>query len=386
MASDLFLTGARLRAASTGRPVAIAAYAPSAPPLRPVAVSVISEGGHVHVEASDGEVLVAGTDRQGLAALDSLGLSALDAAPRTLVCESLGAVAALAALAEAHPQAACAPVLGWWDQRVDHPGTRAVLCVLDAARARWVLGEGPEVERELDAWTRWLGVVEQGPAGLLALARLVTAGPSLPGLDVGESDDVRSWDRLRAASAQGRPWRLPDTRAGAALALAARSHATEHYASARLDDPLVARAAVWDGAVVAGTVVSRSRTTLVVRADHPVSRLRVDAEVTGWAGQAWEPTVERAGTGRVAAAAVGADGVLTLTVGDLVARGLADAAPGGRVTLRPARVDPFMHGRGRQMQASALLRPGNWIAGRGAAVRRRGDVPLDVVIAAADAA
>lgn len=386
MSRDLFLAGARLRAASTGRPVAVAVYAPSAAPLRPVAVTVEASGGHVHVAASDGQTYVSGTDRQGLEALDCLGVSALDESPRTLVCEHPGAVALLASLAEAHPQAACAPVIGWWDQRVDHPGTRAVLCVLDGARARWVLGEGPGAERELETWTRWLGVVEQGPDGLLSLARMVTAGPALPGLAVGEADDARGWDRLREATRQGRPWRLPDTRAGAALGLAARSHAAEQYASLRLDDPLVARSAVWDGSVVAGTVVSRSTATLVVRADHPVSRLRVDAEVTGWAGQAWAPRVEHAGTGRVHAATVGADGALTLTVGDLVARGLAAAAPGGRVTLRPARIDPFMHGRGRQMQAGALYRPGNWIAGRGAAVRRRGDVPLDVVIAAADAA
>ncbi|MDQ7993782.1 MAG: hypothetical protein AAGC63_15655 [Propionicimonas sp.] len=385
MSNDLFLTGARLRAACTGRPVAVAAYAPAASPLRPVAVSVATERGRVHVEASDGLRRASGTGRAGLAALDSLGLSALDTAPRTLVCASVGAVAALAALAREYPQAVCAPVLDWWDQRVDHPGTRAVLCVLDAARGRWVLGETPEAERELETWSRWLGVTEQGPDGLLALARAATAGPALPGLDAGEADDGRAWDRLREATRQGRPWRLPDTRAGAALALAARSHACEYFASLRLDDPLVARAAVWDGSVVSGTVVMRSTGTLVVRADHPVSRLRVDAAVTGWAGQAWEPRTERAGTGRVQSASVGTDGVLTLTVGDLVARGLADAAPGGRVTLRAARVDPFMHARGRSMQASALFRSGNWIAGRGAAVRRRGDVPMDVVIAAADA-
>ncbi len=212
----------------------------------------------------------------------------------------------------------------------------------------------------------------------------MSAGPVLPGLDEAAQADVHSWSRLRDRMDQGRSWQRLDTRADAALGLAARSHAAEQYASLRLDDPLVARAGVWDGSVVAGTVVHRSRTALVVRADRPVSRLRVDAEVTGWPGEPVAPDVARAGTGRVTGTAVSADGALTLTIGSLVARGLADAPVGGRVTLRPARIDPFMHGRGRGKQAAALYRTGNWIAGRGAPIRRRGDVPLDVVIAAAD--
>lgn len=57
---------------------------------------------------------------------------------------------------------------------------------------------------------------------------------------------------------------------------------------------------------------------------------------------------------------------------------------GNRVTLRPARVDPNMQANARRLAAAGYRRGTNWIAGRGKPVARRGDVPLDVIVAAAD--
>lgn len=51
--------------------------------------------------------------------------------------------------------------------------------------------------------------------------------------------------------------------------------------------------------------------------------------------------------------------------------------------VRPGRVDPFMQSRGQQLLAGGFHRGGNWIAGRGKPVMRRGAVPLDVMVAAA---
>src|SRR5215210_527131 len=37
-----------------------------------------------------------------------------------------------------------AAIVGWWGQRADQPGTRAVLLLTVACAARWVLGVPPE--------------------------------------------------------------------------------------------------------------------------------------------------------------------------------------------------------------------------------------------------
>ena len=57
---------------------------------------------------------------------------------------------------------------------------------------------------------------------------------------------------------------------------------------------------------------------------------------------------------------------------------------GDRLTLRPGRVDPNMQANARRLAAAGYRRGTNWIAGRGNPVPRRGDVPLDVIVAAAE--
>jgi hypothetical protein len=377
----LFELGARLRAAHTGHPVPVAVYAPVLPPTGALAVSVDHDGEQVYVNATDGTTTLAGTDRDGLAALATLG-AVLGTTHRTLVVATRRDVVTLAALARAFPDEPAAPVVGWWDQRVDHPGTGAVHPVVATARLRWVLGVHPDRERELDIWRTWLAVTTSGPQALLDLARLTASGSTLPGLLEANGADSAAWERYTQRLSAGRPWWSRDTRADAALGLASRSHAVEWFESLRLDDPLVARAAAHDGTVVAGRVVAVDKASVAVEADRPLSRLRVDAKVTAWPGEPTKAGGPECIGGRVLTATVGADARLTITVGDLVRR-LKDLAIGDRVTLRPARVDPFMQANGRGLMAAGYFRGTNWIAGRGQPMARRGDVPLDVIVAAA---
>lgn len=385
MSRAQFDLGARLRAAHTRRPVPVAAFAPVLPPTGGIAVTVDTDGEHVHLAATDGTATATGTDRAGLDALAELRATLQH--PRRPVIVGTGRdLAVLTALARAYPTAAASPVIGWWDERADYPGTDAVHIVTNTARRRWVLGVHPHREREIATWAHWLGVHTTGPDLLFDLARLIASGPILPGiLDAGTTDnatDTASWKRHTDRVAAGRRWNARDTRADAALGLIGRSHAAEWYDSIRLNDPLVAVAASQDGTVVPGTVHAHADATVTVVADLPLSRLRVDTKITGWLGEPADTGKPDALTGRVDAAHIDTAGRLTLTIGGLPRRGTT-LTPGDRITLRPARIDPHMQANARRLTATGYHRGTNWVAGHGTPTPRRTDVPLDIVVASA---
>lgn len=379
MSRGLFDLGVRLRAATERRPVPIAHFAPVLPPVNPIAVVVDDDGEHVYITATDGTVTLAGTDRDGLAAIAALGGIMADT-HRTLVIANVREMSALAALARQFRDEPASPVIGWWDQRSDHPGTGAVHLVVAAAALRWTLGVAPAREREVQTWCEWMGVTASGPHALLALADATASGHTLPDLLSAASADDHSWKRYRGRLNAGRSWWSPDSRSDAALGLASRSHAAEWFESIRLDDPRVAVAASFEGTVIAGTVLACDASEATVRADQMISRLRVDSKITAWKG---EPDLIGGSlfTGRVEASSIDADG-LTLTLGGFN-RKVKELSAGDRITLRPARVDPFMQSNGRRLLASGYHR-GGWIAGYGKPVVRGGNVPLDVMVAAAD--
>jgi hypothetical protein len=377
-----FTLGARLRAADTGKPVAVAVYAPAIPMLGGIAVTVDSDGEHVYVTATDGNATHAGTDLAGLDALASLGAT-LTNPRRPLIVATGRDLAILAALARAYPTADASPVVGWWDERADFPGTDAVHIAVDAARRRWVLGTHPDRELEPATWAQWLGIEGTGPQLLLDLARRTADGHTLPGLLDASVLDTASWTRYTKRIGAGRPWWAKDSRQDAALGLIARSHAVEWYESIRLDDPLVALAASHDGAIVPGTVIDRTDSAAVIEADRPLSRLRVDSKVSAWMGEPIHAGRPEALSGTIASAHIDAAARLTVTV-EGIAKRAKHGQPGDRVTLRPRRVDPHMQANARSLAVTGYRRGSNWIAGRGKPVARRGDVPLDVIVAAAD--
>ena len=302
---------------------------------------------------------------------------------RTLIVGTRRDLTTLAALAQSHRTADASPVIGWWDERADFPGTDAVHIVTDAARLRWALGVHPDLERDPATWAHWLHVDSTGPTALLDLARLTASGHTLPDLLHASVLDTASWERYTKRLTAGRPWFLPDTRPDAALGLIARSHAAEWYESIRLADPLVALAASHDGTLVPGTIATRGTESIVIDADRPLSRLRTDSKVSLWIGEPLGSRTPDYYDGIVAGATIDQDARLTLTVTGLPKRATA-LTPGVRVTVRPARVDPHMQARARGLAALGYRRGANWIAGRGTPVTRRGNVPLDVIVAAAE--
>lgn len=121
----------------------------------------------------------------------------------------------------------------------------------------------------------------------------------------------------------------------------------------------------------------------MIAADRPLSRLRVGTKVSAWAGDPVHAGAVECLTGTVAAATIDPAAQLTVTVSGIPRRH-REVKVGNRVTLRPARVDPNMQANARRLAAAGYRRGTNWIAGRGKPVSRRGDVPLDVIVAAAD--
>jgi hypothetical protein len=390
----LFDLGQRLRSATVARPLARSTFAPVLPPIDPVAVGLTGTGDGMLVRASDGTRMTTGTGSGALSALDDLGVS-VGPECRTLVITDRDTLSRLVELARAtdpaSSSAASAAAVGWWSQRADHPGTGAVLNVTVACSARWVLGTPPDDERHLPVWRTWLGIADTGPQGLLELATLVSAGETLPGLDTFAEDDKLSWESFVARVSDPKTswdWRRRDNRREAALGLATRCDAAELYESLRLGDPLVATREAFSGMVVSGVVTAVSaRTRIEVTLDHLACRLRENAAVEAFPGYPRDvPPADGRGPwlhGRVAATRVTTDERLVVTVTDTVVRS-GPARIGQRVTLRPRSVDPRQQRSGRQELHRRYAARRSWLSGGAAPSPRRRDVPLDVVVAAAE--
>ena len=188
-----------------------------------------------------------------------------------------------------------AAVLAWWLQRAEHPGSAAVLNVVATCTARWYTGDVPRAERHPETWLAWHHLTTPNPtlgsatgADLLDLADLATNGTPLPGLEPTASSDERSWKYHLDRLGGGWNFRRSDTRTEAALGLATRCDATELYDSQRLDDPLVADRARFDGTIVTGTLTWINNRSVELTADRLPCRL-----LPGAASKAAPPTPPR---------------------------------------------------------------------------------------------
>ena len=389
MSVEIYDLAQRLRAALEHAPVPRAVYAPCLPPVDPVAVVLERVGREpvLHAASAAGEATGAGSGALG--ALRALGVTLGDSF-RTLVVPDVDTLAALARLARDSPvddeHAEQAAVVAWWDQRGDHPGSSAVLFVADACARRWVLGTAPAAERLTVTWSSWLGVTSSGPCALLELAERVAAGPSLPGLDEVAGADERSWSYHRERLSRGWDWRRPDSRVEAALGLASRADAAELYESLRLHDPLVALREAQVGNVITGRVVQATkRGPLVIESSQRVCRLRADTEVQGWVGTPVDaPGTDRPRvTGVLAAVTVSAAQTLTLTLRTAATRN-GSITVGDPMTLRSKAAEPHQQRHGRGNLGGRYRSPHNWLATATPPEPRRREVPLDIVIAAAD--
>jgi len=320
---------------------------------------------------------------------------------RTLVVADHATLAMLghlvADVAPGGPWEAQAAIVDWWLTRAEHPGSPSVLVVPSACAQRWVLGEAPEAERTWQTWERWMGVTAcGGPGGvdntgesLLRLAAMLDTGSPLPGVPAVLGREDRSWAYLLDRIAAGANFRRGDNLVEASMGLTTRCQAAELWESMRLDDPLVADRARFDGTVLTGEVcwVAAREPEFEVLADRLVSRLRAGQVVTGAYG-AFGSCPGGQFTATVVTARIGSDGRLVVTLGQVVQHKLKTRAlvvrPGMRVQVRLEPVAAQQQEHSKRNLSTRYRDRGNWMVRATPPPRARRNVPWDVLLAAAE--
>ncbi len=276
--------------------------------------------------------------------------------------------------------AQAAAVVGWWAERVDFPGTNAVIDVLAHARQRFITGAPPVAERQQEHWRQAFGSGAGAP-GLALWAQSVSAGELHPQFDVLVEEDDYSKALAARAFASGADWTLPDSPPVAAMGLRRRCNAAERWEAVLLADRLWTHRATHTGHVGGGPVVSTTGARFTIACERTDSRLRPGAAIIGWHNgidhfdRPWPFHAEVDST-------EAADGVLYLTITGV--RVDSRPAEGTWVSVMPAppvpqRVKSSMWSYGRLQFGTD-----SWIAsGKTPGLARR-DVPLDVLIAAAE--
>lgn len=386
MTIEWFDLGQRLHAAHTGRPVARLIHSPVPTLTDPIAVRATVSRGVTTVTAAttvDGPTQTA-HGRDALALLDELGVSITRETHPALVTDDHTTLPALLALARSvptdSPLSEAAAAVAWWADRADFPGGSAVVNVVDGCRRRFLTGTAPDEEGHASTWRQWLGVHDDATTGLVSTLALLTAGEPLPLLTTLAGDDAYSWERAQAEHADGWDWRRPDTTGRAATGLRGRCDAADLHAAAFLGDPLYRVRAVHTGHVVTGHVTpvpdARLLTVTCPRLD---ARLRAGNPVTGWSGHPQDTTSARF-TSTVHSSEVLA-GRLVLTL----SWSAGSPPTSGPVTLHPAPPSPFSQRNGRARYRRLYGARRSWLTTGRTPVPHRRDVPLEVLVAGAEA-
>lgn len=383
MSVEWFDLGQRLLASRTSRPAPRLDGCPHVAG-NPVAVEASRSKGTLTVAVASREAGAgtARTPRDVFELLRENGVSMQGPTPRTLVTGDHRTLPTLLALARdsdpSGPWSDVAATIAHWAARADFPGTSAYVHLPTLARTMLVTGAAPAAEREPDTWRTWLNVSTTGLVALLDLYEVLTAPDTLAGLTDLRADDADAWQRARTDHAEGTDWRTPDHVGRAAVGLAARCAAAETYEAALLDDPRWRRRAVHTGHVVTGNLTKTSATRITVDANRLDCRLRAGTAVVGWAGGPTDRQ-DRGFVGTVVQTeAHGTRLALNCTVSPARV-----PATGSDVTLMPAPPKTTIAtARGLYIRLYGNRR--SWLTtGRTPRPSRR-DVPLDVLVAAAE--
>jgi hypothetical protein len=128
-----------------------------------------------------------------------------------------------------------------------------------------------------------------------------------------------------------------------------------------------------------------TRSVVEITLDQLTCRLREQTAVEGFAGYPQDVPPALTGSplvrGQVVATRITAQQRLVVTIGDVVLRSVSTKQ---RITLRPCSIDPRQQRSGRQELHRRYATRRSWLSGGAAPTPRRRDVPLDVVIAAAE--
>lgn len=390
MTAEFFDLAQRLHAAHTGTPAQRLAHTVSLRSRGALAVRArrTAQTIEVNVASEQGTDLGAGREAMVLLAAHGARLD-LGRAPRMITDDSatidiLERLARQFAVDDDAAARGASAVCGWWADRADHAGTSAVIDLVSASRTRFVLGTVPGAERDAGTWRQWLELSDDTCAGLFDWAERLADGRLLPLLEEVHADDQGSFGYLcSAARRTGFDWTRPDTPMRAAMGLRSRNESADLWSAALLADPLWRRRAALTGHVTTGTIVHRQddegRHRVALLADRIDSRLRAGAQITGWVGDLDLMPYDRFG-GEVRGTGMG-EGKLMLELAGF-GRGRAPD-DGARVCVIPMPPQPVTLAASRRHYRE-LFKHGSWLStGRTPAPVRR-EVPLDVLVAAAE--
>ncbi|MCV6991870.1 hypothetical protein H7I87_02965 [Mycobacterium timonense] len=321
-----------------------------------------------------------------MAALHAAGARFDGETARQLVVPDAATMTVLAGAARAlrldgdRAVAEASAVVGWWLDRTGYPGTGAVINLLAHSRQRYITGGVPGDERAAAYWRRVFGVAE-GVAGLGQWAAILASGEPIDSLAPVLEDDHYTYRSAGKRFSDGGDWTVPDSPATAALGLRRRCNAAELWESVLLEDRLWRHRAVHTGTVTGGVVVDHTGTRFTVACERMDSRLREGAQVRGWPNgidsfdRSWPFVGEITATEAI-------DGALHLTVSGVRAEARPNA--GEWVSLMPAapnsrRVNSDLYNYRRLLTSKE-----SWITAGKTPGRFSREVPLDVLIAAAE--
>lgn len=367
----------RLRAARHQQVQERTHYSPALPATFPLTIATDIDGAlYLH----DGRTSHVITEDGVLDTLTACGIDASQPTHRSLIISDSTTVSILEKVLRTAPRNHPAvPVLDWWLQRLDFPGTTAAYLSTRLLAARWVTGSTRDDERSLDTWVDALHLHSgMDPAQhALELTRRATNATPLPGLLSCHGDDSYSWQWLMRTAAH---WHSSDSRRHAALDLLGRNQAAEYYRSLMLEDPTAAAIAVRTGHLACGKT-TRTGTGLRLTCPPSPVRFRASERIGMWSGEPRD--ADPAGglllQATIATVQIAADGQVLLDLSDLNPR--TPPPDASTVTIRPRRADPFQQRTLRGYVARHMSTSDNWLTRAGTPTIHR-EVPLDVALAA----
>ncbi|OHU47414.1 hypothetical protein BKG82_27805 [Mycobacteroides chelonae] len=378
---EFYDLGQRLYSASIGRPV-----------LRVASALFTLTASAVFVQTSVDEDIISAQIATGSASpVEASGADILDAlagagahfrsgSMAQLVVADYASLRALVQVARQHPMHEAAAVTGWWGDRTGYPGTSAVIDLMTHSRQRYITGAAPDSERCQQHW-RDSFALPAGTEGMLQWATRLSCGDRMPVLTPIWDDDQRSFAVAAKNFGAGRDWSGSDSAPDAAVRLRQRCDTADAWQAALLSDRLWRHRATHTGHVCGGEVIDTGRTGFSIACERMDSRLKAGTAVCGWSGGV--DSYDRATTfhGEIAEADA-SGGALTLTVRGV--RAEQRPAVGLWVTVMPAMPDDRRVRSGQYKYGQKQFSPESWLAsGRKPGLTRR-DVPLDVLIAAAE--
>lgn len=389
MTVEFFDLAQRFYAARAGHPVRRIKHALAVMDAAPIVVRAEAGADAVpsaEVSTNPGDSVAVRGSRELVAALAQAGVSITGSRWRQLIVPDTRSLNVMVEAAREHrfdrtrEVAAAAAVIGWWADQAAHPGTCAVINLLETSRLRFITGNAPAAERDPALWLSAFGV-SAGITGLWQWAQAVTAGPYLDALQNGVVDDHQGWSAAAARFSAHGDWAGTERAPVAAMALRRRCDAADWWDAALRTDVWWRHRSQHTGHLTGGEIVAQVPTGFIVRCERLDARLRQGNQVCWWVGGPETFQTRNYSSGEVREATA-EDGALLMTITGMMKAARPSVGQWASVMARPPL--PQAITSGMRSYSALQFSSKSWItSGKTPPVSRR-DVPLDILVAAAE--